>query len=110
MLRASGTTADNGMISSKYGLQGGTRMMRLTAVGFLAGVALPASQSPDSVTFNKDVLPILQKNCQGCHRPGEVAPMSLVSFAEARPWAKAIKTAVLARKMPPYCGSANHGG
>jgi hypothetical protein len=40
-------------------------MLRLTAVGFLAGVALAASQSPDSVTFNKDVLPILQKNCQG---------------------------------------------
>jgi hypothetical protein len=84
-------------------------MLRLTAVGFLAGVALAASQSPDSVTFNKDVLPILQKNCQGCHRPGEVAPMSLVSYVEARPWAKAIKVAVLARKMPPWFADSQYG-
>jgi hypothetical protein len=84
-------------------------MLRLTAVGFLAGVALAASQSPDSVTFNKDVLPILQKNCQGCHRPGEVAPMSLVNYTEARPWAKAIKVAVLARKMPPWFADPQYG-
>jgi hypothetical protein len=55
-----------------------------------------------AVTFNKDVLPILQKNCQSCHRPGEVAPMSLLTYADARPWAKAIKTAVVNRKMPPW--------
>jgi hypothetical protein len=54
------------------------------------------------VTFNRDVLPILQKNCQGCHRPGEIAPMSFLSYAEVRPWAKAVKAAVLTRKMPPW--------
>jgi hypothetical protein len=48
------------------------------------------------------VLPILQKNCQACHRPGEVAPMSLVTYRDARPWARAIKTTVLAGKMPPW--------
>src|SRR5262249_1585721 len=46
--------------------------------------------------------PILQKNCQQCHRPGEVAPMSLLTYNDARPWAKAIKTAVATRKMPPW--------
>ena len=54
------------------------------------------------VTFNKDVLPILQKNCQACHRPGEVAPMSLLTYKDARPWARAIKTAVVNRQMPPW--------
>ena len=53
-------------------------------------------------TFNKDVLPILQKNCQECHRPGEVAPMSLLTYKDARPWAKAMKSAVLDKKMPPW--------
>ena len=40
------------------------------------------------MTFHKDVLPILQKNCQNCHRPGQIAPMSLLSYAETRPWAR----------------------
>src|SRR5215467_621913 len=109
MLRASGRTADNGMISGKYVRLGGTWMLRLTAVGFLAGVALAASQSPDSVTFNKDVLPILQKNCQGCHRPGEAAPMALLTYNDARPWAKSIKNAVVSRKMPPWFADPNYG-
>jgi len=68
------------------------------------------------VTFNKDVLPIFQKNCQECHRPsganlsGMVAPMSLTSYEEARPWAKAIVTAVTTKKMPPWFASeAQHG-
>jgi hypothetical protein len=60
------------------------------------------SDRPPQVTFNKDVLPILQNNCQTCHRPGEVAPMSFLTYESTRPWAKAIKTAVLTRKMPPW--------
>lgn len=54
------------------------------------------------VTFSKDVLPILQKNCQSCHRPGQIAPMSFLSYESTRPWAKAIKTAVVSKKMPPW--------
>lgn len=60
------------------------------------------------VTFYKDVLPILQDNCQGCHRPGEVAPMSLMTYAEARPWARAIKNAVATGKMPPWFATEGH--
>jgi hypothetical protein len=56
---------------------------------------------PD-VTFSKDVAPILQKNCQNCHRPGEIAPFSLLSYQDARPYAKGIKNAVSARQMPPW--------
>jgi hypothetical protein len=60
-------------------------------------------------TFNKDVLPILQKNCQVCHRPGEIAPMSFMTYADARPWAKAMKAAVLDRKMPPWFADPSYG-
>ena len=70
---------------------------------------MAAGNSTASVTFNKDVLPILQEHCQACHRPGEVAPMSLLNYAEARPWAKAIKAAVLTRRMPPWLADPNYG-
>jgi hypothetical protein len=64
----------------------------------LAGFAVAA----DPVTFHKDVLPILQKNCQSCHRPGQIAPMSFLDYESTRPWAKAMKAAVVTRKMPPW--------
>ena len=74
---------------------------RLFSAGCLmATAALAASNA--NVTFNRDVLPILQNNCQSCHRPGEVAPMSLVTYQDARPWAKAIKSALLTHQMPPW--------
>jgi len=61
-----------------------------------------ATKDDASITFNKDVLRILQENCLECHRPGGIAPMSLMTYANARPWAKAIKTAVMNRQMPPW--------
>jgi hypothetical protein len=61
-----------------------------------------AAQESKQVTFNREVLPILQRNCQSCHRPGQIAPMSLLTYSEARPWAKAMKEAVLTKKMPPW--------
>ena len=60
-------------------------------------------------TFYKDALPILQARCQECHRPGEAAPFSLMTYKEARPWAKAIKTAVSTKKMPPWFANPAHG-
>jgi hypothetical protein len=83
--------------------------VRLTFAASILGMAAWAAPNP-TVTFNKDVLPVLQKNCQSCHRPGEVAPMSLLTYADARPWAKAMKTAVVSRKMPPWFAEpvANH--
>src|SRR5258706_16121733 len=68
-----------------------------------------ASLNVYAATFHKDVLPVLQKKCQSCHRPGEVAPMSFLTYQEVRPWAKAIKTAVLSRKMPPWFADAKYG-
>lgn len=57
---------------------------------------------PATPTFNKDILPILQKNCQECHRPGAIAPMSFLTFEETRPYARAIAKAVATRTMPPW--------
>jgi hypothetical protein len=62
-----------------------------------------------TVTFHKDVEPLLQKHCQGCHRPGEAAPFSLLQYKEARPWAKSIREAVQLRKMPPWFADPAHG-
>src|SRR5271165_34522 len=83
-------------------------MRLLTLALACAGISSAASTSPQ-VTFYKDVLPVLQKNCQGCHRPGEAAPMSFLTYDSTRPWAKAIKTAVLTKKMPPWFADAHYG-
>lgn len=81
-------------------------------------VGVPAaSQSPSSaaqpaqveVTFTKHVAPILQNRCQVCHRPDTFAPMSLVTYEEVRPWARAIKVKVVAREMPPWFVDKNIG-
>jgi hypothetical protein len=60
-------------------------------------------------TFTKDVAPIFYKHCVTCHRPGEIAPMSLLDYQSARPWAKAIKAAVSTRKMPPWFADPRYG-
>jgi hypothetical protein len=76
------------------------------AVLFVGGVlvtgeanAQPGAASP---TFSKDIAPILQAKCQECHQPNSIAPMSLVTFADARPWARSIKQRVATRQMPPW--------
>lgn len=62
-----------------------------------------------AATYTKDVAPILMNRCVGCHRPGEVAPMAFTNYKETRPWAKAIKSAVVARKMPVWLADPSHG-
>jgi hypothetical protein len=79
--------------------------MKRAALAFLiVGAFAPAAfaQQPGPVTFSKDVAPILQKACQNCHRPGAIAPMSLMTYQDARPWAKSIKQKVASREMPPW--------
>src|SRR5215467_11613544 len=71
-------------------------------VTFSMRVTAEEDTKPGAVTYNKQVLPILQKNCQTCHRPGEIAPMSFLTYADTRPWAKAMKEAVVKRQMPPW--------
>ncbi|MFN7924181.1 MAG: thiol-disulfide isomerase [Bryobacteraceae bacterium] len=72
--------------------------MKLPAAMLLAACAYAASVP----TFSKDIYPILRSRCQGCHQKGEVAPMAFITYQDARPWAKAIKTAVLRGTMPPW--------
>jgi hypothetical protein len=84
-------------------------VLRVLVVPCLMGMVAFAAPNTGAVTFNKDVLPILQKNCQSCHRPGEIAPMSFLTYAEARPWAKAMKAAVISRKMPPWFADPKFG-
>jgi hypothetical protein len=86
-------------------------LVLVTAATSLAAQApSPVSGQTGSVSFNKDVLPILQQNCQICHRTGEVAPMSFLTYESTRPWAKAIKQAVLTKKMPPWFADPHYGG
>src|SRR5687767_1832024 len=92
-------------------------LKRLAVASLIVGMGtaaftlqMAAQQNPSAaVTFHKDVLPILQENCQTCHRPGEIAPMSFLSYNDTRPWAKAIKAAVISRKMPPWFADPAYG-
>ena len=72
-------------------------------VGVMVLLAAPAmAAEADVPTFAKDVAPILFENCVSCHRPGEVAPMSLMTYKSSRPWARSIKGKVVSREMPPW--------
>jgi len=80
------------------------------ALFVLATVSLAlAAGKKTEVTFYKDVLPVLQKNCQECHRAGEAAPMELFTYQQVRPWAKAMREAVLTKKMPPWFADPHVG-
>jgi hypothetical protein len=82
----------------------------LSFLMLITAVAMPAAAgAQEQVTFTKDVAPILQQRCENCHHPGTVAPMSLVIYEQARPWAKSIKQKVLAREMPPWFIDKNVG-
>jgi hypothetical protein len=86
------------------------RLVRISATGALAlsivlvlsGVSMAAEPALKAPTFAKDITPIFQEKCQDCHRKGSMAPMSLITYEETRPWAKAIKQRVASRNMPPW--------
>ena len=81
--------------------------MRYLIPAILLSTAAFAADS--AVTFNKDVLPIVQRNCQVCHRPGEIGPMAFLTYEGTRAWAKAIKAAVVSKKMPPWFADPKYG-
>src|SRR5216117_3966063 len=78
----------------------------LSALALASVIACPQFSSAESanttITFTKDIAPILQAKCQACHRPDSMAPMSLVTYEKTRPWAKAIRERVITRQMPPW--------
>ena len=75
----------------------------------LAGAAAAQDAAGGQVTFARDVAPILQRSCQNCHRDGSIAPMALLTYEQARPWARSIKEKVTTRKMPPWFIDKNIG-
>ena len=79
------------------------------AVGMLLAAGTASAQPATDVTFSKDVASILYEKCARCHREGEIAPMSLLTYAETRPWARAIKQKVLSREMPPWHADPQFG-
>ncbi len=94
-------------IADVFGSRGSRGPLSVVSLALAGALVIPVAagaQTPAaaSVTFTKDVAPILQRSCQSCHRPGEIAPMSLLSYQEVRPWARAIKTRVASREMPPW--------
>ena len=68
----------------------------------VSGSTAAAGQGKGPPTFTKDVAPIFYENCVTCHRPNNIAPMALLEYADARPWARSIKDLVVARVMPPW--------
>ena len=79
-----------------------SRIRTSFALAAIAAVTLPATAAAQGPTFTKDVAKIFQEKCEACHRPDSIAPMSLVTFEESRPWARSIKNRVAARQMPPW--------
>ena len=85
-------------------------LLAFALVAFAANrVAVAQGPPAGSVTFSRDVLPILQKNCQSCHRPGQIGPMSFLDYASTRPWARSIKNKVVSREMPPWDADPAYG-
>src|SRR5881296_2474879 len=86
----------NTMAKAKFG----------SALALVVVIAYPqfsnAQSANTAITFTKDIAPIFQEKCEACHRPDSMAPMSLMTFAEARPWARSIKARVTDRQMPPW--------
>ena len=93
-----------------------TRIIIIALSLFAAALcALPASRANETksaaknITFNKDVAPIFFKSCAECHRPGENALFSALSFKDVRSWAKSIREKVASRVMPPWHADPQHG-
>ena len=84
-------------------------VVALVAAGAMAPLGAAAGPLEPGVTFTKDIAPILQRSCENCHRPGGGAAMSLMTYADVRPWARAIKGRTMAREMPPWFIDKNIG-
>ena len=104
------------MLINTRGMSWSVRLTLKVALGALAMSATPAwavgqAAAEDPVTFSKHIAPILQRSCQSCHRPppGGGAPMSLLTYEDVRPWARAIKQRTSLREMPPWFIEKNVG-
>ena len=102
MRRCRNAAAYCAVLGSLVALSGAARAAAAEPEPAPAGLGAQTATAAEAATFSRDVLPILQRSCQRCHRPGTGAPMSLLTYEEARPWARAIKDRVVTRQMPPW--------
>src|SRR5437899_1478284 len=122
MTRSLRTGADGVARSASPPLRGGecvaaifkcTKIFRMRFKALAAAIIVSVFGTPAHaeapVTFNNQVVRIFQQHCQTCHRPGNIAPFSLLTYADTRPWARAIRDAVLLKKMPPWKPVGSHG-
>ena len=79
------------------------------AASMILSGTISASSPVKEVTFNKNVAPIFYKNCAECHRANDIAPMALMTYKEARPWARSIREKVITREMPPWSPDPKYG-
>src|SRR5262245_45517794 len=88
-----------------------TLTVAVTAAALALPIAAIPQQSPEQreITYSRDVAPILFEHCIYCHRPGEVAPFSMATYAATRPWARSLKQQVLLRRMPPWFLDPGYG-
>jgi mono/diheme cytochrome c family protein len=84
-------------------------LIALASCSLFLGGGQEVPSAPKEVTFNRDVAPILYKNCVVCHRPNDIAPMSLMTYNDAHNWARQIRNAVVHRQMPPWHADPNVG-
>jgi copper type II ascorbate-dependent monooxygenase-like protein len=84
-------------------------IIALTVIAAFFLWSLPTSRATGDLTFNKDIAPLLFKHCAECHRPGETAPFSVLTYNDVRPWAKSIREKVLTREMPPWHADSHIG-
>ena len=84
---------------------GVTGLVTPLALNAQATAAQATAADKSEVTFTRDIAPILQRSCQNCHRPGQVAPMSLITYEEARPWARSMKARTAIRDTLTFGGS-----
>jgi mono/diheme cytochrome c family protein len=102
-------------VSRTRRVSAGAAALAVAACWSLSSLALPAASAqradppPTGPTFTRDVAPIIYRNCTTCHRPGEIGPMSLITYRDVRPWARAIRTNVSQRNMPPWFADPKFG-
>src|SRR5262252_10446104 len=84
-------------------------LLGLIVASLATRAAVMPAQSSDTPTFSHDVAPILYRNCVACHRPGEIAPMSLITYQQTRPYARSIRERVELGTMPPWHADAPPG-
>src|SRR5438067_1239519 len=97
--------AETGPMTAKMGAM----TFKTIGVGLVLFLSSRTAYADGPVTFNDQVVRIFQQHCQSCHRPGNIAPFSLMTYTDARPWAASIRREVVLKTMPPWKPVGSHG-